>query len=1111
MAQTAVADTVSLFQVETVVLGDGSQGPFRLPDALIIPGTEVVELEGSSLRPGLDYQLDAVRGEIRLTRPLAQGQVLRLRYEKFPYDLRPSYSRRPIRFLTPGEDPVESAVAPARPRRPDAAEPAQLTVAGNKTFSVELGSNRDATLKQALNLQIGGFLARDVEVRAILSDTDIPLQPEGTTQELEQLDNVLVEVRSTHLSATLGDYDVAIRNRRFASLQRQLEGALGVADYDRWRVAVAGAVSKGKHASMEFRGEEGRQGPYMLLSREGGRDIVVVAGSERVTIFGERMVRGENNDYTIDYQDGTLQFTNKRLITQDAEIAVDYEYMTEDYKRGFYFGETELRDLADGRLDLALSVFSERDQTSRPLAEDLTSEDRDVLAASGDEDAWVSGATDVGEGNGPYGRVEVPSGESYFVWVGPDSGRYNVRFTELPDSSGQYTRRFDDSAGRYVYEFTGHGPYVPLIRIPAPQAQTLADLKWNLDAGEQWSFSGEAALSDVDRNTLSDLDDGNNLGGVYEVELALNRRPVSLGKRSLGRVTLRGMARSREERFQPLGRTEIPYYGKRWNLYSVSEQRAEDVREANLAYEPWKGGDIRLNYGRLNQQDDITSIRKDVTATQDLGGGSRISSLYEKVDSWDKRPGGDSRRKTRVFRSDASIRWGKVLTGAVFERDARDRGSPDSLLWGLRYDDVQVSASLVEMEKWTGSVRAAQRETDEVSEGDWAPHSVSRTTEVAVRRQGAGSFSAGAILAHRRLAYDSRLQEADLTTDLADLDLNHSLFGDRLSNRFNYRISNATRTLRERHFVWVGEGADYDSSGNFIDGEGFYEPVTVPGGSRPVTEVVASARLRWNPTRRAALTSGEGAWFDRFSSETFIKIDEKTTSDDRARIYLLDPGVLRDDQTTLEGRLTFRQDLLLFPRRPTFSVRFRYEYNDFTDNRLEGVFRDVVEGQRSILLRSSPREGLGLELEYLNRWRGEDVEEGGAVRAEDRFSHGVRMQVSQWIGGRTKLVLRTAFDSTEERESARAVRSLEVAPAVTYSFLGKGRAEGAMTWRRASGDIETGPFSRIGYLGRPGWDWRLRADYRVGRYVTASLTYSGNREEGRDAIHSGKTELRAYF
>ena len=39
----------------------------------------------------------------------------------------------------------------------------------------------------------------------------------------------------------------------------------------------------------------------------------------------------------------------------------------------------------------------------------------------------------------------------------------------------------------------------------------------------------------------------------------------------------------------------------------------------------------------------------------------------------------------------------------------------------------------------------------------------------------------------------------------------------------------------------------------------------------------------------------------------------------------------------------------------------------------------------------------------------------------------------------------------------------------------------------------------------------LMVDYRLGRYMTAFLSYNGRKEPGRSMIHTGRMEVKAYF
>ena len=80
------------------------------------------------------------------------------------------------------------------------------------------------TVDQNLRLNITGQLTEDIFVRAFLSDDNLPVVPEGNTEELRDIDKVLVELQAPHWQATLGDFVARRTGTVFGDYQRKLQG-----------------------------------------------------------------------------------------------------------------------------------------------------------------------------------------------------------------------------------------------------------------------------------------------------------------------------------------------------------------------------------------------------------------------------------------------------------------------------------------------------------------------------------------------------------------------------------------------------------------------------------------------------------------------------------------------------------------------------------------------------------------------------------------------------------------------------------------------------------------------------------------------------------------------
>ncbi|MBZ0268318.1 hypothetical protein K8I85_09180, partial [bacterium] len=479
-------------------------------------------------------------------------------------------------------DPAEAGVSTAD--RLGRALGEDLAVRGAKTVSIEVGSNRDAAVEQSLRVSVTGLIGENVRLTALLSDQNIPLQPEGNTQRLEELDEVLIRVEGPRASATLGEFVARRDGSAFGSFERRLSGAEAVVRPGAGEVRGIGASTRGEFRTVEFLGEEGKQGPYLLAGEGSNPTGVVVAGSERVWLDGRELTRGDSRDYVMDYSRGELEFTNRVLVSQDSEIAVDFEVAEQEYKRSFLMGEGGWSSDGDG-FRVQTAIVSEIDGHD-PVNVVLDDARRAALEEAGSARVMVPGAV-CGVEDGDYNEAG-----DHFEWAGADSGTCDVSFTFVGEGAGNYVRDRDLDTALTFFRFVGEslGSYTDSLSLAAPRTRTLADVEMRARAGS-FTFDVDGAATRDDRNTLSDRNDGDIDGTAGRAELAWSSGELAQARAPV-KLEARTSFRGESAAFAPIGRTRAAYLGEVWN-FADTTRADEAVGEASarlFAEDRWEVG-----------------------------------------------------------------------------------------------------------------------------------------------------------------------------------------------------------------------------------------------------------------------------------------------------------------------------------------------------------------------------------------------------------------------------------------------------------------------------------------------------------------------------------------
>jgi len=1112
--------------VELQLKGKGIRGPYFLGDQIIIKGSERVWVDGAAKREGRDYKIDYSENWITLVRPVPRGSIIRVRFLRVPFHIRRVYQHR---LMLPPEairmESEETAVlvkgdaggwsSATRPRW-SAESASDLHVSGSKSFGITLGSNRDLSLEQTLRIAISGRVGDDMEILALLTDQNSPIQPEGNTQTLQDLEKVLVEVKKGNFKVTLGDYDLSLERSELGHYKRKLQGIRSTISLPGLRLMAAGAVSGGEFHTNRFMGVEGNQGPYQLRARDGNTEIVVLAGSEKVWLDGELMRRGENNDYIIEYSTGEITFTQRRLITSESRITVDFEYSTRRYKRnlGCIRGEAEFWD---GKTKIGGTLIREADDKGAPIQLNLSTKEKELLELVGDDamSAWISNVDSSSTGRGYYTVAydTLDDGQPYrYYRFDPDGqGAYNISFSWVGDRKGDYNYI---GGGIYEYAGKGKGSYMPRTYLPLPRSHQLGVLDFSLSPVGVLKFGGEVGISGLDLNTFSRKDDGDNVGSAYKFRATLQPFGLSAFGNKLGDLRMSLRYRFIGGNFYPMGRISEVDRSYKWGIgrdigTEPDPRSSEGQVEVNLGgekelelsgiYRPTSGAALTFEYGQIRTRSGFSSTRHKMEAVVNERGTSEARYSLEVI-----RPAG----------RDPLIRQ-RGWTQSVFWGFKPEFGYQAEEVPGGGFREIEAGLSSDRWNPLTWSCNWKRRK-------DYLPgeRSIALTQryQVELTRWRALSFGIG--YTHRTRDFLRDTQQ-DQSNSLANLKLDFSPLKGALSTQVHYEATRTRVARKLRNYLYVGKGRgvyiweDLDKDGKRSEDEFIPDPdgdyilyIERVGEFQPVTRLTGDARLKLEPGKLFGKGGAEGSLLERFlgglSSDSFLRWEESGREGG-----LLGLGRFQADSTLVRSSFAFWQDIYLFGKGRNLSLRLRYRLHRDINNEYYNGKEELYSLERSLRLRMRPTKKVSIELEYVNGEKSRERVNGLDYRI---ISHKVQGGLFHRPTSHLELSLKPGFGSNRDLEDGARASLFSLDTGLSYRFRGRGTLKAHLDYSRVESDRSVLTY-RMAEGRWPGdnYSWNMGFDYKVGRYVNSSVYYNGRKRPGRETIHSARAEMRAYF
>ena len=423
---------------------------------------------------------------------------------------------------------------------------------------INLGGNGNSSLNGGLRLQIAGKISDKTSISGVITDESIPIQPDGSTADLDELDKVYIKVTNPNFLITAGDIEINENGNEINRYNRKIIGLENDIQFNRGSIRSIIGQSKGTYHRLEIKGQDGNQGPYYLTTIDGISNVVIVSGSERIWLNGKVLKRGDDLDYIIDYSKGEIYFMPNNLIFFDSDIDIEYQYRQSSFNTSYL--ETGMDGSLSSNSDFQIKYVRENENINSAF---LTENQKNQFKQF--DQLTLEGVYQ--DSLGDYILID-----NIFNYS-PDSDiqfeRYSVVFSR--DQNGKYIRKVSDK-NRIYYEYSlddeiGEQRYSPGQNINAPKGQNLLQFNSRASYKENSSFFIESAFSLNNNNIYRQTN--NSINGSA-VRLGIDQKEIKLGK--LG-VALNFEHRMNSKDFHSLGRDRSVDFNESWDIDPTMEKK----------------------------------------------------------------------------------------------------------------------------------------------------------------------------------------------------------------------------------------------------------------------------------------------------------------------------------------------------------------------------------------------------------------------------------------------------------------------------------------------------------------------------------------------------------
>lgn len=1063
---------------------------------------------------------------------------LTVKYRVFPINYSKTYFKRDTSLIFAREKGMwENFLITENTFQEDIFGGSGLNKSGSISRGVSFGNNQDLGVNSSLNLEMTGQLAPNLKLIASISDDNLPIQPDGNTNKLREFDQVFIQVYNDQFKMIAGDFWLYKPKGYFMTYKKRAQGltisnkwSSDTSKY--WATEVSGALSKGKFNRQIIQGVEGNQGPYRLTGAENEPFIIVLAGTERVFIDGKLLERGQDFDYSINYNTAELIFTSRNQITKDSRIVVEFQYSDQNYARSLFQQSSTFHSQ---KIDFWFNAYSEQDARNQSLQQELSLSQKEQLANIGDslDLARMSSIDSIGyfDNQNLYRMTDSLGYDSVLVYsVDPNAAFYRATFEFVGAGKGNYVLNNYNALGKvfvWVEPVAGvqQGDYNPSRLIMTPKQKTMLTSGIDYRINNFLRLETELAYSKNDINTFSRFNSSDDNSGGTKLKLS-GKVPLSKDSIPVWNLKLKLETEGRDRYFSPIEQYRAVEFDRDWNTRNKNYQGYQLASSIGANFEQTKKGNFNLEGQQFIIGSDFNGYRSV------FNGKWRNEGLNAIWDASYLKAQAEKRSEFVRHRADISQQLWFFRLGFkddhelnLYRTDSLDANS-------YQFYDYQFYLSNNDTSKNEFRMFYRERYDYRPSENSLKSAAKARSTGGEIKLTELKNQKLNVVVAYRELfILDSTLiNQTPENTLLGRIDHELSVFRNALSVSSFYEAGSGLELKKEFLYIQVNDGQgiytwiDYNSDGikdlnefeiaQYVDQASYIRVFTPSNEYIKTYSNELNQTIFWRPERIWSNKKGALKLLSRFSDQSRVRINRKINDFTGSEAFNPFATGITDEQ--LISTNTNIRNTLFFNRTSTI---FGADYS----------FQDV---RSKSLLASGFDSRMNSFHELSFRW---NIRKQFTIQSSGK--KGVKESKADYTSGRDfylsyyffepKLIYQptTVFRiSLEGRVSEKKnkidfggeiAKVYEIGSTFKYNQIEKGSFQA--NFKVVSIEYKGEQNSALGFemleALKPGVNYTWTASYQrsISKNLQLSFQYNGRKSPGNKTIHSGGMEVRAFF